>query len=183
VKRWFFNLAAAVSLVLCIIVVALWLGGSLRTDWWRWSTDSHTYQIATHGGQLSFMKIGVALPVAGIEWQSADRPDSAGYRVHVGRGDSRKLWIGTLLYGVGRFSSEPRETPDRRFWWLSIQSWFVLLVAGLPLLLCGLNALMRRRLWLARTRQGLCPTCGYDLRASPSRCPECGTVPSLKGVT
>lgn len=59
---------------------------------------------------------------------------------------------------------------------VEISHWIlVLLFAILPFLHFRL-IYMRRRL----ARLGLCPTCGYDLRASPDRCPECGRVPRVE---
>jgi hypothetical protein len=49
--------------------------------------------------------------------------------------------------------------------------------------LAVLPALRLRRRLIPRRRRatGRCPACGYDLRATPDRCPECGGVP-VKGV-
>jgi hypothetical protein len=53
---------------------------------------------------------------------------------------------------------------------LVLPLWFLAITTGLPPAL-WLRAFRRRR---RRRREGLCRRCGYDLRASPERCPECG---------
>jgi hypothetical protein len=57
---------------------------------------------------------------------------------------------------------------------VSVPYWFLLpTLAALPA-----TWVVRRSSHRRRKRLGHCATCGYDLRATPERCPECGKVPA-----
>jgi hypothetical protein len=61
---------------------------------------------------------------------------------------------------------------------LRIPHWFLLLLSGfLPTIWLIKFSSHRRKL------VGCCVKCGYDLRATPDRCPECGTIPPIKQET
>jgi hypothetical protein len=64
--------------------------------------------------------------------------------------------------------SAPALTCVRVSWWL-----IALLAALLPAVRLARFSATRLQL-RRRLRAGLCPACGYDVRASPRRCPECG---------
>ncbi len=63
---------------------------------------------------------------------------------------------------------------------VTVRYWFMLVVAislASPAWMIALRRRVRRR----RHRMGLCSGCGYDLRGSPERCPECGRPVLAKG--
>ena len=102
------------------------------------------------------------------------------------------------LYNVGQVPTKPAGDEIRSFlgfgfqrdsntsgsfshhgWTLVLpHAFFVCIFAILAAFLVR-QALQRKKLKL-RKQLGQCLVCGYDLRASPDRCPECGTVPSLE---
>jgi hypothetical protein len=66
-----------------------------------------------------------------------------------------------------------------------VPAWFVgLILAAFPSVWTALLARAWMRHGLRRATHGHCVHCGYDLRATPSRCPECGRSPeSVAGAT
>ena len=65
--------------------------------------------------------------------------------------------------------------PQRMTYEAVIPHWLFLFVSLTPFMVTTL----RQRSRTARHGRGLCANCGYDLRATPTQCPECGTpIPS-----
>ena len=79
-----------------------------------------------------------------------------------------------------RLLTYARQGPGRYVWvkLLVVPYWMDILTAALPLAGAAVRAALRSR----KRRAGLCAACGYDLRATPGRCPECGAEPRLRGA-
>ncbi|HQY89020.1 MAG TPA: hypothetical protein PK402_10195, partial [Tepidisphaeraceae bacterium] len=76
-----------------------------------------------------------------------------------------------LGFGFDHWSTSPRI----KLWAIVAPFWsLATLTAILPLIVIHRKIRSRHRDPFA------CPTCGYDLRATPDRCPECGAVASQK---
>jgi DNA-directed RNA polymerase subunit RPC12/RpoP len=76
----------------------------------------------------------------------------------------KAFWIAILLLLLG--SGEAFYPWSQGMGIIGLVIWIALLFA---------DDRQARRKRLAELANVRCPACGYDLRASPDRCPECGT--------
>lgn len=108
-------------------------------------------------GREGYARIG---PPTRISWD-AYRSGSLGH------GSWQSWWI----HCSHRSSSQADARNDT--YQLELPYWVVMLIVS-PFVGASVARTLRKRLRRVRQKLGLCVCCGYDLRASPTRCPECG---------
>ena len=186
-RRRLFNIAAVVSLAMCAIALMqpVVLHNRLAFVFHQQGTNQRdasgqfvVYEATESGIQCNDYELRLGRAVL-----LQDTPGPRDYQVWrwAWRSDKGTIFNGVddahSLLGFG-WSRRRHPQLDRRFhgtivtvpWWGLVTAFAVL--PGIVLI-----RVLRRVVRDRCSAQGRCPTCGYDLRATPDRCPECGVTP------
>jgi len=202
VLRWVFNVATVVSALLFVATCVLWVRSYWVSDKLHWS---RFYDGQPYDGKIGWVDVWAVRGRVGVylntncafldDWPRRLRHEVESLdfaeAIEVGGPEPSGLFGG----GSGLFGGRPglyHVYLDRAglAYWRSDRDaahqghhgiapvWFLAALTGVGPLV-ALSSVARR--WRrGRKRPGLCTACGYDLRATPDRCPECGAVPPGK---
>jgi hypothetical protein len=184
-KRHVLNLLTVLSLLLCLAVCVLWA----RSYWVQhvlvWevsdrgdSARSHVFRLTTCLGKIGLTRFDGPRDIiigAEPEWQPGVRAVRPPTRGEVdARMDGRPLKGWARIAHRAGFGVTSMRNSAMPFYCVHAYAacWAPATIAAL--LPAGR---LLRLTWRRRTqRPGLCIRCGYDLRATPDKCPECGAI-------
>jgi hypothetical protein len=171
------------SLVLAVVVAGLWVRSlNCISNVQFAASQLELGLLQTNGifGVTAALDAGLIDPLGGTDvygWHSWTRyPESTSWRYDAPYFNSWGFGL-QMDRTVGRPAGN-WQRGDRPLVIVHAPHWTLLALLCVP----PAFAFARRARQRKRARSGACPSCGYDLRSTPERCPECGTVPGVVKV-
>jgi hypothetical protein len=191
-RRFLLLIFAGVSAALFLLVLVLWGRSYFVYEHLSFSPYYFIQDPALHGGCLIRSHHGRLFFERRREWQNVPGPywhrdwknHDVVFSCTAAVAPERSVqFLGFAYYSGTDFIAPsywpPTYTPrnvDLKDYCqvIALPHWFVLMLCALPVIWWRRSNHRWRREW--RRRKGLCTECGYDVRATPGRCPECGAV-------
>ncbi|HEX4797309.1 MAG TPA: hypothetical protein VH370_26180 [Humisphaera sp.] len=193
--RWVLNVVAALSLLLAIAICVVWARSYWVQDEPTFAGQGNAFfQLTSRSGDL-VIDVAQTWPEDCRRWYSGAPDDHFGpsYVPSTGMNTERnvagvKLVTGTFSIAMSNGSVLMEEHKDFPLLITLADGWPITRAVELKMphgyyfvafsvlpLAWAFSKLRCRYFARHRRRLGLCPSCGYDLRATADRCPECGT--------
>ena len=189
VARLLFTLFSAGLLLLSLTVCAVWLRSHFYSDMLdTFGVDgegrpAERHVLTSEHGVLTVDMRWIVVPPQSPAGVPASHFDGSGWS-HTSSPARARPRTGTWLQRLGfDFMSGQRATrtgATLRLVMVQVPHALVVgLLAALPAA-AQVRRIVRARRERRRLHLGHCRACGFDLRASPERCPECGALPETK---
>jgi hypothetical protein len=182
------RIVPAVLLLIAVVVVILRIRDrNRRMDHFEYATGGRMVYVHSRDGRLSIMVARPWPKDRSLSWLSGvgnewDRNNTSGISMLTRDSAWRRFGIAGVSgrgYALGPGGQEAVPgAPSLDFALYIMPHWIVATACAVPPLAWLALVVPKRIRQRRRTRLGLCLGCGYDLRESPGRCPECGSVPA-----
>jgi hypothetical protein len=205
-RRITWNLSAALSMVVLLVAISIWVLGRWHTVLLQSEYDGHSllhdYHVrassdAGYEGSACIYFDWAIHRIADVEAEHrrngivprGELDKGAGLIEPIGQAPMEHEAFGfgfesSYFKGPGPDSPYPENNRPVELTWralfinLKAPLWLIVMVTAI----LPLAWFQRLRRATVQSRIGFCRTCGYDIRATPDRCPECGKVPDKRSV-